>query len=82
MNINSVQYNIFDTDYFIEQILQNIKDWVQMLGVLMFVTIDLVLLTLNVIIDEALGASEAVLVPNKDNPHTITGVRIVQFGPN
>ena len=48
----------------------------------MFVTIDLVLLTLNVIIGEALGASEAVLVPNKDNPHTITGVRIVQFGPN
>ena len=48
----------------------------------MFVTIDLVLLTLNIIIGEALGASEAVLVPNKDNPHTITGVRIVQFGPN
>ena len=57
-------------------LLQNIKDWVQMLGVLMFVTIDLTLLTLNIIIGEALGTSKAVLVPNKDNPHTLTGVRL------
>ena len=68
---------IIDSDHIY---LQNIKDWVQMFGVLMFVTIDLVLLTLNIIIGEALGSSEAVLVPNKDNPHSIVGVRI-NFSP-
>ena len=60
--------------------MQNIKDWVQMFGVLMFITIDLVLLTLNIVIGEALGVSEAVLVPNKDNPHSTAGVRI-NFSP-
>ena len=48
-----------------------------LLGVLSFVIIDLILLLLNITIGEALGTSEAVIVPNKDNPHTITGVRII-----
>ena len=49
---------------------QNMQDWILGLGVLVFVIIDLILLFLNITIGEALGASTAVLVPNRDNPRT------------
>ena len=45
------------------------------LGILVFIVIDLVLLSLNVIIGEVLGASKVLLVPNKENPRTVAGVR-------
>lgn len=44
-------------------------------GVLLFAVIDLVLLGLNITIGEILGTSEATIVPNKDNPRTVIGVR-------
>ena len=52
------------------------QDWVLGLGVLVFVTIDLILLFLNITIGEVLGASTAIHVPNRDNPRTVTGVSI------
>ena len=52
------------------------QDWVLGLGVLVFVIIDLILLFLNITIGEALGASTAVCVLNRDNPRTVTGVSI------
>ena len=54
---------------------QNIEDWILFLGVLLFVVIDLILLFLNITIGESLNASEASLVPNKDNPRILAGVR-------
>ena len=45
------------------------------LGISMFIVVDLVLLLLDHIIGEALGASKVILVPNKENPRTVTGVR-------
>lgn len=43
-------------------------------GVGAFVTIDLILLLLNTILDEALGSSSVRLDANRENPRTITGV--------
>ena len=54
--------------------MQNIQDWVLAVGVLVFVVIDILLLVLNLIISEALGQSELSVVPNRDNPRTVTGV--------
>ena len=54
---------------------QNVEDWVLALGILVFIVIDLVILSLNVIIGEALGALKVILVPNKENPRTVAGVR-------
>lgn len=55
-------------------LMQNIQDWVLALGVLVFVVIDILLLVLNLIISEALSQSELSMVPNRDNPRTVTGV--------
>ena len=55
---------------------QNIQDWILAFGVLVFIVIDLTLLSINLTAGEILGASEAVLVPNKDKPRTVTGVRL------
>ena len=47
------------------------------LGILLFVMIDLILLLLNTVISETVEPSrELVLVPNKENPRTVAGVRI------
>ena len=54
--------------------MQNIQDWVLAVGVVVFVVIDILLLVLNLIISEALGQSELSVVPNRDNPRTVTGV--------
>ena len=59
---------------------QNIKDRVLALGILVFVIIDVILLCLNTTITETRGSSMAmVLVPNRDNPRTVTGVRPFNF---
>ena len=55
-------------------LMQNIQDWVLALGVLVFVVIDILLLVLNLIISEVLSQSELSMVPNRDNPRTVTGV--------
>ena len=49
------------------------------LGILLFVMIDLILLLLNTIISETMEPSRVVLVPNKENPRTVAGVRIHVF---
>ena len=54
--------------------MQNIQDWVLAVGVVIFVVIDILLLVLNLIISEAVGQSELSVVPNRDNPRTVTGV--------
>ena len=57
--------------------MQNIEDWALILGILLFVLIDLILLLLNTIISETTEPSrKLVLVPNKENPRTVEGVRI------
>ena len=50
------------------------QDWVLGLGVFVFVVIDLILLFLNITIGEVRDMSKAILIPNKDNPHSVTGV--------
>ena len=54
--------------------MQNIQDWVLALGVVVFIVVDILLLVLNLIISEALGQSKLSVVPNRDNPRTLTGV--------
>ena len=49
------------------------------LGILVFIVVDLVLLLLNLITGEALGALKVLLVPNKENPRTVTGVRQTKY---
>ena len=62
--------------------IQNVQDWILAFGVLVFIVIDLTLLFLNLTAGEILGASEAVLVPNKDKPRTVTGVRLYIMNQN
>ena len=47
------------------------------LGVLIFIMVDILLLSLNSIIGEVWESTEVDLVPNKDHPRTLTGVRVV-----
>ena len=45
------------------------------LGVLAFIIIDLIILIIYVGIEEGLNSAKVVLVPNKENPRTVAGVR-------
>lgn len=53
---------------------QNLRDWVLALGVLAFIIIDLIILTIYIGLEEGLNSGKVVLVPNKENPRTIAGV--------
>ena len=59
---------------YIQCLYQNIKDGVLALGILVFVIIDIVLLILSTALTEIVGQSMVILVPNRDNPRTVTGV--------
>ena len=54
-------------------LIQNIRDWVMALGVLVLVVIDLILLILYISINYHLGY-DVVLIPNRDRPRSVSGV--------
>ena len=62
--------------YYCDTQSQNIQDWVLVLGVSVLVTVDVFLLILNIVISKAMGQYQAVLVPNKDQIRTVSGVTI------
>jgi hypothetical protein len=44
------------------------------LGVLAFIIVDLIILTIYTGLEEGLNSGKIVLAPNKENPRTIAGV--------
>ena len=54
--------------------VQNLRDGVLALGVLAFIIIDLIILIIYTGLEEGLNSGKVVLVPNKENPRTTTGV--------